>query len=109
MHHFVASKSGSPEYFERLHDETAAKKKKEHDAVLDEMKQGLIDALTKKCLALSVAINEVRVFAEHVGILTALWQPSRPPLSPPALKLSDALSGVWLADTAGHSFRPTVS
>ena len=72
MHQFVASKSGSPEHFERLHDETEAKKKKEHDAVLDEMKQGLIDALTKKCSALSVAINEVRVFAGHVGILAAL-------------------------------------
>ena len=61
MHQFVASKSGSPEHFERLNGETAAKAKKDSDAVLDEMKQGLIDALTKKCLALSAAVNEVRV------------------------------------------------
>ena len=86
MHQFVASKSGSPEHFERLLvDETEAKKKKETNAVLDELKQGLIDALTKKCLALSVAISQVRVFAGHVGTLIALWQyRSPPPLPPPS-------------------------
>lgn len=59
MHQFVASRSASPEQLDRLAagDDTAAKKKKE----MDEMKQGLIDALTKKCLALAAAIAAVRV------------------------------------------------
>lgn len=58
MHQFVASRSASREQLDRLAegDETAAKKKKE----MEEMKQGLIDALTKKCLALAAAIAAVR-------------------------------------------------
>ena len=78
LQNFVASKSGSPEHFARLHGETAAKAKKLSDTVLDEMKQGLIDALTKKCLAHSVAMIEVRVFAGQIGTLTALCQSRRP-------------------------------
>lgn len=52
---YVAIKS--PEQLERVSSEgtDAAAKKKE----MDEMKQGLIEALTCKCSALSVAIFEV--------------------------------------------------
>lgn len=52
---YVAIKS--PEQLERVSSEgtDAAAKKKE----MDEMKQGLIEALTCKCSALSVAISEV--------------------------------------------------
>ena len=59
---YVAIKS--PEQLERVSLEgtdAAAKKKKE----LEDMKQGLIEALTCKCSALSVALSEVSVLTAH--------------------------------------------
>lgn len=61
---YVAIKS--PEQLERVSLEgtdAAAKKKKEKE----DMKQGLIEALTCKCLALSVDGSEVRVLTVHVS------------------------------------------
>ena len=68
MYQFVASKTPSPDQLERfvLGDEAAGKKKKE----MEDMKQGLIDALTRKCSALSVGVSQVRVCARCTALFT---------------------------------------